>query len=60
MSMPHPDTDVLQAGVLEAGTRTRARQHHTLAPLTQPQKKFIDAVNGKSGLTFFEALESEV
>ncbi|KAK5108791.1 hypothetical protein LTR62_007851 [Meristemomyces frigidus] len=23
------------------------------------QKKFIDAVNGKSGLTFFEALESE-
>ena len=23
------------------------------------QKKFVDAVNGKSGLTFFDALESE-
>lgn len=25
-----------------------------------PQKKFVDAVNGKSGLNFFDALESEV
>lgn len=24
------------------------------------QKKFVDAVNGKSGLNFFDALESEV
>ena len=24
------------------------------------QKKFVDAVNGKSGLTYFDALESEV
>lgn len=24
------------------------------------QRKFVDAVNGKSGLTYFEALESEV
>ena len=24
------------------------------------QKKFVDAVNGKGGLNFFDALESEV
>ena len=34
-------------------------------PLTRPsthmkQKKFTDAVNGKSGLTYWDALESEV
>lgn len=28
--------------------------------LTGFQKKFVDAVNGKSGLTYFDALESEV
>ena len=28
--------------------------------LTTTQKKFVDAVNGKSGLTYFDALESEV
>ena len=31
-----------------------------LQSLTNMQKKFVDAVNGKSGLNFFEALESEV
>ena len=28
--------------------------------LTARQKKFVDAVNGKSGLNYFDALESEV
>ena len=28
--------------------------------LTLVQKKFTDSVNGKSGLTYFDALESEV
>lgn len=28
--------------------------------LTPEQKKFVDSVNGKSGLTYFDALESEV
>jgi hypothetical protein len=28
--------------------------------LTLVQKKFVDSVNGKSGLTYFDALESEV
>ena len=32
----------------------------TPTTLTMIQKKFVDAVNGKSGLTCFEALESEV
>ena len=28
--------------------------------LTLVQKRFVDSVNGKSGLTYFDALESEV
>lgn len=32
----------------------------TRSSLTIQQKKFTDAVNGKSGLTYWDALESEV
>jgi hypothetical protein len=35
-------------------------KYHCSLQLTSTQKKFVDAVNGKSGLTFFDALESEV
>lgn len=42
----------------------QASSTFTVPPLAQAlkltQKKFVDAVNGKSGLTFFDALESEV
>jgi hypothetical protein len=31
-----------------------------MVTLTSMQRKYVDAVNGKSGLTYFEALESEV
>lgn len=34
--------------------------HASPSSLTSSQKKFTDAVNGKSGLTFFAAQESEV
>lgn len=38
----------------------RHRRRDECQQLTTEKKKFTDAVNGKSGLTYWDALESEV
>ncbi len=43
--------------LIQACDLQQAVMGHGLTPI---QKKFVDSVNGKSGLTYFDALESEV